>query len=90
MKTLRDYEENGNYTKFVEDEILYCHSETDQKEAKDDWLSSYEILYCHSETDQKDTKDGWLSSYSEEELEYRGLTAEEAFYEDLNVTLFEM
>ena len=44
--------------------------------------------YTHKETGSTDTADGWQSSYDAEELEARGLTAAEAFAEDVDVTLF--
>lgn len=45
-------------------------------------------LYMHKETGSTDTAEGWISSYDAEELEARGLTAAEAFAEDVDVTLF--
>ena len=45
--------------------------------------------YTHKETGTTDTREGWLCSYDAEELEVRGLTAEEAFDADEGVTLFE-
>ena len=48
-----------------------------------------EELYEHYVTGEVDTKEGWISSCDVEELELRGLTAEEAFAEDDEVTLFE-
>ena len=49
-----------------------------------------ETKYMHIMTSSVDTRAGWIASYCEEELEERGLTAEEAFSEDLEVTLFEV
>jgi hypothetical protein len=49
-----------------------------------------EIRYMHKETGATDTREGWIASYSEEELEERELTAEEAFDEDDGETLFEV
>ena len=46
-------------------------------------------IFIHIETGSIDTKEGWISSYLIEELEERGLTAEEAFIEDEGITLFE-
>lgn len=48
-----------------------------------------EKIYTHKETGAQDTKDGWVASYDTEELEARGLTAEQAFDADLDITLFE-
>ena len=47
-------------------------------------------MYMHKETGSIDSKEGWISSYSQEELEARGLTAEEAFADDEGVTLIEI
>ena len=47
-------------------------------------------LYMHKETGSTDTAEGWICSYHAEELEARGLTAAEAFAEDVDVTLFEV
>jgi len=47
-----------------------------------------EQQYIHMTTSCQDTKDGWIASYTDEELEERKLTAEQAFNEDLGVTLF--
>ena len=46
--------------------------------------------YIHVETGGKDTRQGWIESYDSEELEERGLTASEAFEQDLDVTLIEV
>jgi len=46
--------------------------------------------YIHVETGGKDTRQGWIESYDSEELEERGLTASEAFNQDLDVTLIEV
>ena len=46
--------------------------------------------YMHVHTGSIDTKEGWLSSYDAEELEARGLNAEEAFEEDEGETLVEV
>ena len=48
------------------------------------------MKFIHKETGSVDDRDGWITSYSAEELEERGLTAEEAFDEDEGVTLFEL
>lgn len=48
-----------------------------------------EKMFMHKETGSVDTKECWISSYMEEELEQRGLSAEEAFLEDEGVTLIE-
>lgn len=48
------------------------------------------MKYMHKETGSTDDRDGWIASYTTEELEERGLTAEEAFDEDEGVTLFEL
>ena len=45
--------------------------------------------YIHIHTGAVDTREGWLASYSRDELEARGLPAEEAFLEDAGVTLIE-
>ena len=45
------------------------------------------MKYLHKETGSIDTRDGWIESYSQEELDERGLTAEEAFDEDASRTL---
>lgn len=47
-------------------------------------------MYMHKETGSVDTREGWIASYDAEELEARGLTAEEAFAEDEGTTLFEV
>jgi hypothetical protein len=46
--------------------------------------------YAHIKTGCQDTRDGWISSYTDEELEERGLTAEQAFDEDDGVTLYQL
>lgn len=46
--------------------------------------------YMHVETGSVDTRDGWISSYDPQELEDRGITAEQAFDEDEGVTLIEI
>jgi hypothetical protein len=46
--------------------------------------------YMHTETGSVDTKEGWICSYAAEELEARGISAEEAFSEDEDVTLVEV
>lgn len=46
------------------------------------------VMYIHVETGEIDTRDGWEWSYEQEELSNRRLTAEEAFDEDLNISLF--
>lgn len=46
--------------------------------------------YMHKETGSVDTREGWIESYGAEELEERGLTAEEAFEEDEGDTLIEL
>lgn len=45
------------------------------------------VRYVHIMTGVINTRAGWESSYDPEELELRGLTAAEAFAEDLYVTL---
>jgi hypothetical protein len=45
------------------------------------------MKYMHKETGAVDDRDGWIASYTTEELDRRGLTAEEAFTEDEGVTL---
>lgn len=45
-------------------------------------------LYIHSDTGAINTKEGWIESYDPEELEDRGLTADQAFAEDDEVTLW--
>jgi hypothetical protein len=44
--------------------------------------------YMHKETGSIDTRDGWISSYDPEELGERGMTAEQCFDADEDVTLF--
>jgi len=51
--------------------------------------SDGEQLYTHEKTGAIDTKEGWICSYTLEELEERGLSAKQAFQEDLGETLFE-
>ena len=46
------------------------------------------IIYMHKDTGSTDTQSGWIASYPQEELEERGLTAEEAFRADVDQTLF--
>ena len=46
--------------------------------------------YIHKMTGSIDDKDGWIASYTIEELEHRGVTAEQAFTKDVGVTLFEL
>lgn len=46
--------------------------------------------YTHTATGSQDTKDGWIASYSQEEIEERGMTAEECFEEDDGVTIIEV
>jgi hypothetical protein len=46
--------------------------------------------YIHIHTGAIDTREGWVASYDSEELEARGLTAEQAFDEDEGVTLVEV
>lgn len=45
--------------------------------------------YIHIHTGSIDTRDGWIASYATEELDERGITAEQAFDEDEGVTLIE-
>jgi len=45
--------------------------------------------YMHVETGSVDTREGWIASYDKEELEQRGLTAEQAFAADEGKTLVE-
>ncbi len=44
-------------------------------------------IYVHIHTGSADTAEGWINSYDKRELEARGLSADEAFSEDLYVTL---
>jgi hypothetical protein len=46
-------------------------------------------LFTHVHTGAIDTQEGWVASYDSEELEQRGLTAEQAFDEDESTTLLE-
>lgn len=46
--------------------------------------------YMHTETGSVDTLAGWRKSYAAEELEERGLTAEQALDEDVGKTLVEV
>lgn len=48
-----------------------------------------EKRYTHKETGSVDTREGWIASYDPQELEERGLTAEQAFDEDDGVSLIE-
>ncbi len=48
------------------------------------------VKYMHKETGSIDTKEGWIASYDRDELEERNLTAEEAFEEDEDRTIFEI
>ncbi len=48
----------------------------------------FELVYLNQNTGNIDTKDNWLYAYSAEELEERGLTAEEAFEEDTLWTIW--
>ena len=48
------------------------------------------MTYISKYTGSTDTREGWISSYDLEELDDRGLTAEQAFAEDEGVTLFEV
>ena len=45
-------------------------------------------FYMHKETGSIDTAAGWIASYDREELDGRGLTADQAFSEDIGSTLF--
>ncbi len=45
--------------------------------------------YMHIVTGSTDTREGWIASYDTDELDARGLTAEEAFDEDEGVSLVE-
>jgi hypothetical protein len=45
------------------------------------------MKYMHKETGTMDDREGWIASYTTEELDRRGLTAEEAFTEDEGKTL---
>ena len=45
--------------------------------------------YIHIHTGSIDTREGWIASYATEELDERGITAEQAFDEDEGVTLIE-
>ena len=45
--------------------------------------------YEHRETGMVATREDWIASYDPEELEARGLTAEQAFGEDEGRTLYE-
>lgn len=47
-------------------------------------------MYMHVYTGSVDTKEGWIDSYYKEELELRGLTAEQAFKEDEGTIVFEV
>ena len=46
--------------------------------------------YMHMQTGAVDVREEWIEAYSEEELERRGLTAEQAFQEDDGETLIEV
>lgn len=46
--------------------------------------------YMHVKTGTQDTREGWIESYDAEELKERGLTAEQAFDEDVGNTLCEL
>ena len=46
--------------------------------------------YMHKETGSINTKENWVASYDPEELEERGLSAEEAFKADEGKTLFKL
>lgn len=54
---------------------------------KDDTMTA---IFKHKESGSVDTRDGWIGSYVAFELEERGLTAEQAFTQDLGKTLFEL
>ncbi len=43
----------------------------------------FEMVYLNVNTGCMDTKQNWVRVYTAEELEERGLTAEEAFEEDV-------
>ncbi len=47
------------------------------------------VKFLHVVTGTLDTREGWVASYDREELEARGLTADEAFAADEGVTLIE-
>jgi hypothetical protein len=51
-----------------------------------------EVLYMHMNDCKKNaqTREDWIAEYDCDELDERDLTAEEAFSEDLNVTLIEL
>lgn len=49
-----------------------------------------EKMYMNVHTGSVDTRDNWLLSYTEEELEDRWLTAEEAWEEDEGTHLLEV
>lgn len=46
--------------------------------------------YMHKETGSVDTREGWIASYNAEELEERGISAEEAFDFDEGDSLIEL
>lgn len=60
------------------------------KEEKKEERAEGQKLYIHAHTGMIDTREGWILSYLPEELEERGLTAEQAFEQDEGVTLFEV
>jgi primosomal replication protein N len=51
-------------------------------------MAEEQDLYMHKETGSTCTKAGWRLSYQQEELEARGLTADQALAEDIGRTLF--
>lgn len=74
-------------------EISYPDLSFDQAEA----VATHIIMedtdydgYVHVGTGSISTKEDWVASYDKEELEHRGMTAEEAFSEDEGVTLIEV
>lgn len=48
------------------------------------------MTYMHKETGTIQTREDWICSYDSEELEARGISAEQAFKEDQGRTLLEV
>jgi len=64
--------------------------ETHKKKGETTMKPKKEKRYMHLSTGAIDTKEGWIDSYLPEELEERGLTAEQAFFEDDGGSLIEV